>query len=300
MIIDAHSHYMPKEVAENTTFFKVNWSDVDRQLSLMDSCHIQKALLLYPTSDAHINMGGWQNVCDVYNEKISEIVSKFNERFIGAGILPIDQPDKFECELKKIKDLNLKAISLASSFDGRYLDDDIFSLVYEFAQKNHMPVCVHSQIMNPLGFQRVDDPLLTPVLEYVFDIAMSIGKMMMSGTFLNFSDVKFIFAHYGGVIPFVRERFDNTYWMLRSRNYVKDLGASPSSYFKNLFFDTSGSHSLSSLRCALEVTDSKHILFGSDFPANHKIALSVKAIEESMLSEEDIHNILSNSILRDL
>ena len=59
MIIDAHSHYMPPSIAQNTMFFKVNWSDVDKQLTLMDQNNIEKALLLYPTSDAHLNMGGW-------------------------------------------------------------------------------------------------------------------------------------------------------------------------------------------------------------------------------------------------
>ena len=37
--------------------------------------------------------------------------------------------------------------------------------------------------MNPIGIERVHDPLLSPVLEYVFDVSMCIGKMMMSGVF---------------------------------------------------------------------------------------------------------------------
>ncbi len=41
--------------------------------------------------------------------------------------------------------------------------------VIEFAGENKMPVHVHSQIINPIGEERVRDPLLSPVLEYVFD-----------------------------------------------------------------------------------------------------------------------------------
>ena len=88
-IIDAHSHYMPPEVAQKTTFFKVNWSDVERQLTVMDDCGIEKALLLYPTSDAHIQMGGWTNLCSVYNKGIADIVKIRRDRFIGAGIILI-------------------------------------------------------------------------------------------------------------------------------------------------------------------------------------------------------------------
>jgi len=299
-IIDAHSHYMPPEVARNTAFFKVAWSDIDRQLSLMDECGIAKALLLYPTSDAHLNMGGWQKVCSAYNPAIADVVKTHEGRFIGAGILPADSPDKFEDELKRIQDLGLKALSLASSYDGVYLDDERFHAVYAFARDNNMPVHVHSQIMNPIGEERVRDPLLSPVLEYVFDVSMCIGKMMMSGTFLKFPEVKFIFAHYGGVLPLVKERFDTTYAMLRKREFVKDLSKSPGDYFKNLYFDISGTKSKATLQCALEMADASHILFGSDFPANQNISQTIAVIQDALLPDEDKANIMKNEILRGL
>jgi predicted TIM-barrel fold metal-dependent hydrolase len=296
-IIDSHSHYMPSEVGQNTAFFKVGWSDINRQLAVMDQNKIEKALLLYPTSDAHLNMGGWQDLCYVYNREIAAVVSKHKGRFIGGGIIPADAPAQFPSELKRIQDLGLSVISLASSYEGKYLDDDIFSPVYEFAQKNKMPAHVHPQIMNPIGEERVRDPLLTPVLEYVFDVSVCIGKMMMSGTFLKFPDVQFIFAHYGGVLPLVRERFDNTYVMLRKREFVKDLSKSPGEYFRNLYFDTSGCASPAILGCALEVTDAAHILFGSDFPANPNVPESIACVRQASISEEDKRAILRNDLL---
>lgn len=299
-IIDAHSHYMPPDVAQNTAFFKVAWSDIDRQLSLMDECGIAKALLLYPTSDAHAKMGGWQKVCAAYNPAIADIIKEHDDRFIGAGILPADSPDQFEDELQRIRELGLRVLSLASSYDGIYLDDERFHPVYAFARDNNMPVHVHPQIMNPIGEDRVRDPLLTPVLEYVFDVSVCIGKLMMSGTFLEFPEVKFIFAHYGGILPFVKERFDNTYMMLRKRELVKDLSKLPGEYFKNLYFDISGAKSPAALQCALEVTDASHILFGSDFPANQNIPQSISVVQDAPLSDEDKGSIMNNTVLSGL
>src|SRR3989338_1138183 len=115
-IIDAHSHYMPPEVAQNTTFFKAFWSDVDGQLKKMDDCGIERAVLLYPTSDAHIQMGGWENLCRAYNDGIAAIVKKHKDRFVGAGILPVDNPSAIPAELQRIEGLGLKVISLASSY----------------------------------------------------------------------------------------------------------------------------------------------------------------------------------------
>ena len=296
-IIDAHSHYMPPKIAANTAFYKVNWSDLDRQLSLMDENGIEKALLLYPTSDAHLNMGGWQNVCRIYNAEIGGVVKKHNDRFIGGGILPGCNEQGIREELKHVEDWPLKVFSLASSYDGRYLDEEIFYPVYEFAAKRNMPIHVHAQIMNPIGEDRLKDPLLTPALEYVFDVSVCIGKMMMNETFLKFPKVKFIFAHYGGVLPLVKERFDTTYTMLRKRNFVKDIHKNPSEYFENLYFDTSGSKSAASLLCALELTDASHILFGSDFPANQNVHLSIAALKEMAIPQDQKRFILGDNFM---
>ncbi|MGE0267595.1 MAG: amidohydrolase family protein [Candidatus Omnitrophota bacterium] len=296
-IIDAHSHFMPPEVAENTAFFKNGWSDVDKQLNMMDEHGIEKSLLIYPTSDAHLNIGGWKKLAEVYNLKISELVRKHPDRFIGACIIPFDDVPGRDNTLRFFQDSVFKAISLASSYGGVYLDDDFFRPVFEYAQAHNIPVHVHAQIIDPIGSERVKDPLLSPVLEYVFDVTMCLGKMIMSGTFLQYPDVKFIFPHYGGVLPVVKERFDTTYVMLRKREYVKDLYKSPSEYFKNLYFDTSGSKSVAALLCALEVTSPSHILFGSDYPANQDPGPSIDALQQAGLSQEDVNKIRNGNML---
>ncbi|MCB9757776.1 MAG: amidohydrolase family protein [Candidatus Omnitrophica bacterium] len=293
-IIDVHSHYIPQQVAQNTAFFKVGWSDLDRQLGIMDQNRIEKSVLLYPTSDAHLNMGGWSKLSKIYNESIATIVKKYPDRFIGAGILP---PDSVEEGLKCLMDSNLRVISLASSYEGIYLDDEKFFAVYEFAARHHFPIHVHPQIMNPIGNERLNDPLLTPVLSYVFDVSVCLGKMMMAGIFDQFPNVNFIFAHYGGVLPIIKERFDNTYQMLRKRNFVKDLGRNPSEFFKNIYFDTSGSKSSASLLCALEVADAGHILFGSDFPANQNLVNSINVVTGSTIDAKAKNKILGENFL---
>jgi predicted TIM-barrel fold metal-dependent hydrolase len=289
---------MPPQVAAKTAFFKEFWSDVDKQLKCMDENHVAQALLLYPTSDAHINMGGWKDLCEVYNPSIAELVKKHKGRFVGAGILPIDSPGLIAQELIQMKQMGLRVISLASSYDGIYLDDQRFLQVYEFAKRNHMPIHVHSQIMNPIGEERVRDPLLSPVLEYVFDVSMCIGKMMMEGVFLKYPEVDFIFAHYGGVLPIVKERFDSTYTMLRRRNFVKDISKNPSEYFSNLYFDTSGSRSKASLMAALEMTDHHHILWGSDYPANQNLKDSLGVIGSTILSAQERNCLFGNNFKR--
>ncbi|MBF0512387.1 MAG: amidohydrolase [Candidatus Omnitrophica bacterium] len=295
MIIDAHSHYMPPEVAQNTAFFKEYWSDVDAHLRVMDEHHVDKALLLYPNSDAHLNMGGWSKLCHVYNQRIAELLKAHQGRFIGAGILPIDAPQSIAKELIRIHDLGLKVLSLASSYEGKYLDDPIFCQVFEFAASHQMPVHVHPQILSPIGEERVKDPLLSPVFEYLFDVSISFGKMMMSGVFVKHPQVNFIFAHFGGVLPIVKERLDSTYSMLRARGFVKDIGARPGEYLSRLYYDTSGCSSAGTLQAALEMADEKHILWGSDFPANRNLKDSLGVVSRYILSTQERNFLLGEN-----
>jgi len=287
---------MPPVVAQNTTFFKAGWSDLERQVAAMDAAGVEQAVLLYPTSDAHIAMGGWGKLCRIYNEEIVGVIRKYPNRFIGGGILPVDSPEDIGEELLRVRDFGFKLISMASSYDGRYLDEEKFFPVFEFAALNKMPIHVHPQIISPIGEERVWDPLLSPVLEYVFDVSMCIGKLMMSEVFLRFPDVNFIFAHYGGVLPLVKERFDTTYNMLRRRELVKDLRMPPGEYFKNLYFDTSGSKSRASLLAALEVASPEHILFASDFPANQNLAEAMAVIRDSALDRRAQDGILGGNL----
>ncbi|MFC1593896.1 amidohydrolase family protein [Candidatus Omnitrophota bacterium] len=295
-IWDSHNHWMPPQVAENTTFFKVHWSDSDVLLKTLDGAGVEKAVLLYPTSDAHLNMGGWSKVCSVYNQAIADKVKEYPSRFIGAGILPVDQPSAMVAEVGRIKELGLSALSLGSSYDGKFLDDEMFLPVFEKAEKYNLPIFVHAQVINPIGFERVKDPLLMPVLEYVFDVTMCAGKLMMSEIYTKFPSLKFIFAHFAGVMPFVADRFDATYSMLRMRNSVKDLGQAPTQILKNLFVDTSGTKSKPQLEMALEFFGPERIIWGSDFPAKRDLDKSIETVNALTIDEKSKQAILTENI----
>ena len=299
MMFDAHAHWLPREIIDNAHFFSPAWGDIKRQLALMDKFHIERALLLYPTSDAYQQMGGLAEVARIYNNSIAEVVKRYPERFIGAAILPVDEPEAMVTEFDRAtEELGFKAISLATSFEGVYLDDDRFHPLYERAEASNTPLFVHPQTINPIGFEQVKDPLLTPVIEFVFDTTMCIGKLMTAGTLRRFPNLKFVFAHFGGVMPFIKERFDTVYKMLRGRNIVKDLFALPSDYLKQIYVDTSGATSPSTLMSTLEMVGAEHTLWGSDYPSNPDVSASIAAIEGLDIPSEDKKRILGTNIER--
>jgi len=299
MIIDSHSHWLPEEIINNAHFFSKAWGDIESQAKLMDDTGIEKAVLSYPTTDAHLKLGGLLKVARIYNDNIAKIIKRYPDKFIGAAILPVGNAEETLDELKRaVFELGFKAISLATSYSGVYLDDKIFLPVYKKAQETGIPVFVHSQIVNPIGFERVSDPLLTPVIEYVFDTTICIGKLLMSDILREYHGVKFIFAHFGGVIPHLAYRFDTTYQMLRSINFVKDLKADPTEYLKNIYVDTSGDKKEANFLSALELVGPEHILWGSDWPAKKDVRGSIQAVRDLKINDSDKENILGGNLKR--
>ena len=270
---------------------------MDLLLKVLDDAGIEKAMLLYPSSDAHLKLGGWSRVCDLYNRGIGKKLKEYPDRLLGAGILPMDSPHEMVDEIDKMQDLGLIGLSLASSHEGRYLDDDGFSPVWERAEHDNLPVFVHSQTINPIGFDRVKDPLLMPAVEYLFDITMCAGTMLMSGVFNRYKSLNVVFAHFAGVLPFLTDRFDSTYSMLRSRDMVKDLESAPSKILKNVFVDISGVKSPSLLTMALDFFGPQHILWGSDFPAQKNPAESLEALETLDIDKKEKENIRGKNLI---
>ncbi|MDD5129695.1 MAG: amidohydrolase family protein [Candidatus Omnitrophica bacterium] len=299
MLIDAHSHWLPEEIISNSHFFHKGWGDIEAQLKMMDAAGIDAAVLSYPTTDAHLKIGSISQVAHTYNDNIAQILKAYPKRFIGAAILPLDNSIDITEELKRAtEDLGFKAVSLASSYNGIYLDDRMFVPVYKLAQEKNLPIFVHSQIVNPIGYERVKDPLLTPVIEYVFDTTISAGKLLMSDVFRQYPRVKFVFAYFGGAICYLKQRFDATYQMLRGMNFVKDLQGLPSDYFKNIYVDTSGDATRANFLLSLDLMGPKRILWGSDWPAKQDVAAGIKAVNDLDLTQEEKENILGGNLAK--
>lgn len=272
MLCDSHIHFIPQEIAEHTSFYRGVWTEKKRLLEFLDVNKIDKALLVYPATDAHLKLG-WPKLCEVYNTNLAALVEE-DQRIVGCGIVDLD--GNMPSQVKHLKEEGLRGISIASSQDGKFNMDKLMPL-FEAAAKYNLAIFVHPQTINPIGFERVKDPLLMPVLEYSFDNSMFMGLLMMEGILEKFN-TPFIFSSLGGVIPFLKDRFDRVYTMLRSREMVKDLGKLPSQILNKVYVDTSGA-SLRNIRLAIDLFGEDKILWGSDYPVNAGVEENLKMLD---------------------
>jgi len=276
MICDTHTHFIPEELSEHIAFYKGIWANKDKLYEFLDSSNIDKALLVYPSTDAHLKLGGFKRVSEIYNRALEKVL-KENSKIIAACLVDIENLSNISLEIAELKNRGFRAINLASSYSGKFIVDKLFPL-FEAAEKHNLPIFVHSQTINPIGYSRVKDPLLMPVLEYSLDISIFLGLLMMQGALDKFK-VKFILASLGGVVSFLKDRFDRVYAMLRKREMVKDLGRLPSQILKEVYVDTSGA-SFSNIQLALDLFGQDHILWGSDYPVNLDVDDSLRTLDE--------------------
>lgn len=264
---DSHIHFIPESIGVHTAFYKGIWSDKEKLYQFLEEENIKQALLVYPSTDAHLKLKDNKQVCDLYNQAIAAMI-KENKKIIAAGIVDVSDPNSLKDQVKKLHDQGFLAISSASSYDGKFIIKEL-EPIFQEAESLNMVIFVHPQTINPIGFERVKDPLLMPVLEYSMDSSMFLGLLMMEGILEKYQ-VKFIFPSLAGVIPFLKERFDRVYPMLLNRRMVKDLGKMPSDILKKVYVDTAGS-SIDNIRMAIDTFGLDHILWGSDYPVNVKV-----------------------------
>jgi len=293
MICDFHAHFIPEKIAQHTSFFKGVWTNKAMFFDFLSKNNIDFVHLVYPSTDAHLKISQ-KDIADIYNKAISLLFKEGQGKIVGSALIPFEN-DLDVGLFRQIKDLGFKSVSLSSSYNGDF-QIPFFKKVLAQAVKEDLVVFVHPQIINPIGFDRVKDPLLMPVLEYSFDVSMCLGLCMMENVFKEIPDVKIVFSSLAGSIPLFKDRFDGVYNMLRNRNMVKDLGLLPSEIMKKAYVDLSGIRSEIVLKLALDFFDSDHILFASDYPANMDINSQINALNS--LSDQLRDKILFKNFLK--
>jgi predicted TIM-barrel fold metal-dependent hydrolase len=274
------------------------YANITKILKMMDHNRIDQAVLLFPGGERPATPGGWTEACEVYNSAVAAVVKKSGGRFIGAGILPVDNPLQMPQELRRMNDLGLKFICLLSSYQGVHLDDKRFLPIYDFARSHGVPVYVHPQTSFVLPTDFADDVLIESAISPVFDMAISVSKMITSGVFLKYEDVRFIFGHAGTMMALLQNDIDEDYAYFRRHQKIKDIFMRPSQHLKNVFWETGGCTSVFGFQILVNLLDPERILFGTNYPKSTKIPEMRAALEQAIVDKSLLDLILGGNILK--
>jgi predicted TIM-barrel fold metal-dependent hydrolase len=244
MIIDAHTHLLPEEVADHRASFarrdaafRLLYGDVQARLAKVED--LLKTMDRDGVNQAVICGFPWQDpgLCRVGNDFLWECSVRYPGRLLPFASLSPRSLRAGEKELERCLDRGFIGIGELAFYQGALADRDIFrltSLLKPLSGKG-APVLLH--VNEPVGH------------EYPGKIKGSLHATYQ--LLQTLPEVTFIFAHWGGGFFFyelMREVADAAV-----RVYY-DTAASPFLYRPSIYL------------LALRIIGPQRILFGSDYP----------------------------------
>ena len=274
--IDVHHHFLPRrymlEEQDRNAGYRHTGANKERLLSwtpaqaieVMDQHCIACAIGSISTPGVwHGDISAARRLSRGWNESAAEAVRDYPGRF---GLFAVAAPPDTDGALQEIEyaldTLNADGIGLLSNYDGKALGDPSFTPVFEELNRRQCVVYVHPTA-HPCTAGLI--PGLAPQgIEFPLDTLRTITSLALNGVLARCPDIKFIFSHGGGALPFLAARID--FIGRRDKTFTANNPEGIEPALRRLYCDTSSASSAPQMAALLSFFPHSHILFGSDFP----------------------------------
>ncbi len=219
------------------------------------------------------------------NESIAQRVRTHPDRFVGLATLPLQDVEASVGEARRaICQLGLAGFQIGSHVNGKHLDHPDFAPLFATLAELDVPIFVHPYI--PAGQERMQDYYLHNLLGMVSETGLAIATLIYGGILERWPNLKLIFAHAGGVFPYIHGRMDHGY-RVRTRECTAAIPRPPGTYMRQLYFDCI-TFQPRTLRFLVDLVGADHVLIGSDYPFDMGPADPVaEVIDNPYLSDEE-------------
>lgn len=295
-VIDVHHHHGTPLFAEfmsrpSDRVFPPNTWQVERALEDMDASGVTTAVLSqFPPY--HVGSAAERRaMARDLNEAAARHAVDHPGRFGLFTSLPLPSIDDTLEEIAYGFDvLGADGIAIVTSVDNKWLGDRFFWPLYEELNRRKAIVYVHPY--TPACCCGLVPEIPEYIIEYATDTTRTIGSLLWSGTTTRFPDIRFIFSHGGGTMPFLIERFlAGTAEQIVPGIVTK--GKSPPfvpPQFPNgllpevrrLYYDTAQCSNPIALRALKDVVLPSQIVFGSDYWYRTSVE-TVQGLDTSMV-----------------
>jgi 5-carboxyvanillate decarboxylase len=230
------------------------------------------------------------------NEELYTAINKYPDRFVGLATLAPQSPEEAAKELERaVKELGLKGAKINSHIRGSFLDEKKYWPIFEVADNLDVPIFLHPNTPNPSAIKPYVDygfALAGPTWGFGAEAALQTMRLIYSGVFDKYPNLKVILGHFGEGLIFWMYRIDFSFkkpWMDEElRPKIKQL---PSEYIrKNFYVNTSGMHSIPAFLSVYLEQGADHMMFAADYPYENSEE-AAKFIDEIPASEADKEKI---------
>lgn len=298
-LIDVHHHILPPDYvtaigarigAQGLTGAVPDWSP-SLSVEAMDRNGIATAITSISSPGIWFgDSGETRDLARYCNEFAADMQKDYPGRFGYFAVLPLPDIDSSLREIAYTFDtLGAEGVGLLTNYDGRYPGDPEFTPVFEELNRRKATVFYHPTLSQ--GWDSLPE-IPVPTLEFPFDTTRAVVNMLHEGIFLRYQDIRFIFVHAGGTIPFLAERINRLAVLPKFRENVPE-GVRP--VLKRLYFDVALSANPLSMSTTTQVVDSRKLFFGSDFP--HAGEPTMTATVESLADLDSFFDVRAETLL---
>jgi len=234
------------------------------------------------------------------NDRLAKVIAARPDRFAGFAALPTPNPEAAADELERtVTTLGFKGAMVHGLTNGVFFDDKRFWPIFERAQALDVPLYVHpasphSAVVDAYYKDYVKDfpAILNAAWGFTVETATQGIRLVLSGVFDAYPDLKIILGHMGEGLPFLLWRIDHA--LSRPGNRRISFREQFSRHF---YITTSGNFSTPALLCSMMELGVDRILFSVDWPFVQNVP-GTKWMSELQLSAEDKTKILSGNAKR--
>ena len=240
------------------------------RLAGMDAAGIDFQVLSHvPSRIQQIDAEEANDLARAANDRLHAVVDRNPERFAAFAALPTPDPAAAARELDRtVTQLGFKGAMIHGRSQERFHDDRRFWPIFERAQALDVPIYLHPGPPHPAmiaayyGDYLADYPFLNSAAwGYTIDTANQVLRMILSGLFEEFPNLKIILGHMGEGLPFLVDRIDEA--LKRPGNKRVNF---KDTFCQNFYLTTSGHFSTPALLCTILEIGIDHILFSIDYP----------------------------------
>ena len=234
------------------------------------------------------------------NDRLHEAVQRHPDRFAAFAALPTADPKAAADELERtVTRLGFKGAMIHGLTNGVFHDDKRFWPIFERARALDVPLYVHpaaphSAVVDAYYKDYVKDfpAILNAAWGFTVETATQGIRLVLSGVFDAYPDLKIILGHMGEGLPFLLWRIDHALSRPGNRRI-----AFREQFSQHFYITTSGNFSTPALLCSMMELGVDRILFSVDWPFVQNVP-GTKWMSELQLSAEDKTKILSGNAKR--
>ena len=270
-MIDVHTHAIPPFLREallaagqspSLSGFP-DWSP-ELALGFMDEFGIATSLLSVSTPGVHFGQDApARALARRFNEYCVELRGRHPSRFGAFAALPLPDVEgacREACHALDV--LQTEGVGLLASYGEQFLGAPMFEPLMAELNARDALVFVHPSAHPASRTLGVLYPLW--MVEYPVDTTRAAVNLIMTGTTRRFPRIRFMLAHNGGTLPYLAWRLSAAPLIDARYQHMDETGIRAEiARFHYEIAQSPGPEAFGSL---LAVTDTSHILFGTDWP----------------------------------